>query len=97
MNILYQFEHNFLPKWSYGAPDFFNDLINHGEKETLYRAAKNTYDKNGIEFPFKEEGKLLVSNYPGFSEKLRPYEARLYEVEQKTEDLLCIRSRNCLI
>ena len=55
MNILYQFEHNFLPKWSYGAPDFFNDLINHGEKETLYRAAKNTYDKNGIEFPFKEE------------------------------------------
>ena len=32
-------------------------------------------------FPFKEEGKLLVSNYPGFSEKLRPYEARLYEVE----------------
>ena len=55
MNILYQFEHNFLPQWAYGAPDFFNDLINHGEKETLYRAAKNVYDKNGLEFPFKED------------------------------------------
>ncbi|MCR5096608.1 MAG: hypothetical protein K6A70_07710 [Erysipelotrichaceae bacterium] len=55
MNILYEFEHRFLPNWAYTVPQFFNDLINNGEKMTLYNAAKNVYEKNQLEFPFKEE------------------------------------------
>ena len=46
MNILYEFEHRFLPNWAYTVPQFFNDLINNGEKMTLYNAAKNVYEKN---------------------------------------------------
>ena len=55
MNILYEFEHRLLPTWSYRSDQFYNDLINIGEKKTLYTAAKNVYDSQKMEFPFTEE------------------------------------------
>ena len=46
MKILYEFEHKLLPKWAYNSVDFFNDLVNKGIKETLYRAIKSVYDNH---------------------------------------------------
>lgn len=64
MNILYGFEHQLLPNWAYTVPEFFNDLINNGEKTTLYRAARNVYEKQGVEFPFTED------DFSGFHTRL---------------------------
>ena len=52
MGILYDFEHRVLPGWTYSSVQFFNDLVNVGEKNALYRAAKMIYEKQQIEFPF---------------------------------------------
>ena len=55
MNTLYGFQHQALPRWAYNSTQFFNDLVNTGEKKTLYEAAKRVYENNNEECPFKEE------------------------------------------
>ena len=55
MNLFYQFQHNLLPRWTYTTPQFINDMMNTGVGTTLYKAAKNFYEKNNTELPYKEE------------------------------------------
>ena len=55
MSIQYEFQHRLLPNWSYNSPQFFNDLVNNGEKQTLFKAAKSVYDNRKEEIPYKEE------------------------------------------
>ena len=64
MKILYEFEHKLLPKWAYNSVDFFNDLVNKGIKETLYRAIKSVYDNHKEECPYRED------DFSGFSTRL---------------------------
>lgn len=55
MNIQYEFQHQLLPNWAYNSSPFFNDLINIGEKQTLYKAARKHYENRSEEFPFTED------------------------------------------
>ena len=64
MNINYEFQHRLLPNWSYNAPKFFNDLVNEGEKQTLYKAIKSVYDNRKVECPYKED------DFSGFHTRL---------------------------
>ena len=64
MNIQYEFQHRLLPNWSYNSPQFFNDLVNNGEKQTLYKAIKSVYDNRQMECPYKED------DFSGFHSRL---------------------------
>ena len=64
MNINYEFQHRLLPDWSYNAPKFFNDLVNEGEKQTLYKAIKSVYDNRKVECPYRED------DFSGFHTRL---------------------------
>ena len=55
MDEMYEYQREMLPDWIQGSSEFFDDILQHGEKRVLYQTCLRQYQRYGKKLPYAEK------------------------------------------